>query len=254
MRILNHLKVGPMQKDFFDLVDFAPKYLKIILFSTLGFCALCLFIFVISYMRVNEIFSFELLSFDNLWIFIFAFVYFFVFAFLALPFNVLAHYLLHKKDKKDFLFRVSFAGVLLILCFLILGLKMREFNPKWLIFCGIILGVYFLFIAACLHFYERKNSKHFFILIFGAFVLLTYAAILFPHAFETGFERFLKTKGLSAARAEIYLKDKQKFVIGRLIFRDSAFAYVRFEDRIWGVGERNVTKILPLESISILKN
>lgn len=243
-----------MKKDFFEFVDFAPKYLKITLFSTLGFCVLCLFIFVISYMRINEIFSFELLSLDNLWIFLFAFVYFLIFAFLALPFNVMMHYLIYKKDKKDLPFKTSLALVLLIFstCFYAF-IKFDAINPKWLVFCGIIVGVYFLFIGACLHFYENKNSKHFFALSFGIFVLLTYAAILFPNSFEMGFERFLKTKGLSAERAEIYLKDKQKFVIGKLIFRDSKFAYVRFEDNIVGVGERNITKIIPLESVSIFK-
>lgn len=242
-----------MKKDFFELVDFAPKYLKITIISTLGFCVLCLFVFVISYMRINEIFSFELLTLDNLWIFIFAFVYFFIFAFLALPFNVLVHYLVHKKDK-NFLFKLSFVAVMLIVICLIFALCLGEFSARWLVFCGIIVGVYFCFIAAFLHFYESKNYGRFLTLIFGIFVLLTYAAIFFPQSFEMGFERFLKTKGLSADRAEIYLKDKQKFVIGKLIFRDSKFAYVRFEDTVQGLGERNITKIVPLDSVSVFKD
>ena len=244
-----------MKKDFFEWMDFAPKYLKITIFSTLGFCILCLFIFVVSYMRVNEIFSFDLLSFDNLWIFLFVFVYFLVFAFLALPFNVVGHYLVYKKDKNDILFKYSLVGLLLIVGVFIFMFDKNEFNPKWLVFCGIIVFVYFVFIGACLHFYENKNPKHFFALTFGAFVILTYCAILFPNNFEIGFERFLKTKGLSADRVEIYLKDKQKFVVGKLIFRDSKFAYVRFTDTIQGLkSERNITKIVPIENISVFKD
>lgn len=63
---------------------------------------------------------------------------------------------------------------------------------------------------------------------------------LLPHHFKTGFKRFLKTKGLSAERVEIYLKDKQKFVIGELVFRDSKFAYVRFIDTAQGLNDEKI--------------
>ncbi|MDL0101809.1 hypothetical protein [Campylobacter felis] len=154
------------------------------------------------------------------------------------------------------MFSSSLSGALIVfLSFLgVLNEKFDEINLHWLAFCGFIACIYFLFIGACLCFYERQNFKNFFIAVFVGLVLLVYMAILFPNLFKTGFERFLKTKGLSASRVEIYLKDKQKFVIGTLIFRDSTFAYVRFTDTIVGVGESNVTKIVPLESISILKN
>lgn len=86
-------------------------------------------------------------------------------------------------------------------------------------------------------------------------VLLVYMAILFPNLFKTGFERFLKTKGLSAERVEIYLKDKQKFVIGELVFRDSKFAYVRFIDTAQGLNdEKNISKIVSIENISIVND
>ncbi|EHE9212553.1 hypothetical protein IFW04_000569 [Campylobacter upsaliensis] len=246
-----------MKKEFFKFAAFMPKYFKIIVSFTLSFCVLCLFIFVISYMRINEIFSFDLLSFDNLWIFLFAFVYLFVFAFMALPFNVIAHYIVYKKMKNDFLFLSSLAGALIIIlsCFWALVEKFDEINLNWLMFCGFMLCIYFLFIGTCLHFYEKQNLKNFFISVFVGLTLLVYMAILLPHHFETGFKRFLKTKGLSAQRVEIYLKDKQKFVIGELVFRDSKFAYVRFIDTAQGLnGEKNISKIVSIENISIVKD
>ncbi|MDL0109839.1 hypothetical protein NYG92_03545 [Campylobacter felis] len=246
-----------MKKDFFKLTAFTPKYFKFIITFTLSFCALCLFIFVITYMRMNEFFSFELLSFDNLWLFLFAFVYLLVFAFLALPFNLVAHYIFYKKKKNDFLFSSSLSGALIVfLSFLgVLNEKFDEINLHWLAFCGFIACIYFLFIGACLCFYERQNFKNFFIAVFVGLVLLVYMAILFPNLFKTGFERFLKTKGLSAKRVEIYLKDKQKFVIGELIFRDSKFAYVRFIDTAQGLNdEKNISKIVSIENISIVKD
>lgn len=246
-----------MKKDFFKLTAFTPKYFKFIITLTLSFCALCLFIFVITYMRMNEFFSFELLSFDNLWLFLFAFVYLLVFAFLALPFNLVAHYIFYKKKKNDFLFSSSLSGALIVfLSFLwVLNERFDEINLHWLAFCGFIACIYFLFIGACLCFYERQNFKNFFIAVFVGLVLLVYMAILLPHHFETGFKRFLKTKGLSAQRVEIYLKDKQKFVIGELVFRDSKFAYVRFIDTAQGLnGEKNISKIVSIENISIVKD
>ncbi|EAI4344600.1 hypothetical protein A9743_07640 [Campylobacter upsaliensis] len=246
-----------MKKDFFKLTAFTPKYFKFIITLTLSFCALCLFIFVITYMRMNEFFSFELLSFDNLWLFLFAFVYLLVFAFLALPFNLVAHYIFYKKKKNDFLFSSSLSGALIVfLSFLwVLNERFDEINLHWLAFCGFIACIYFLFIGACLCFYERQNFKNFFIAVFVGLVLLVYMAILLPHHFETGFKRFLKTKGLSAQRVEIYLKDKQKFVIGELVFRDSKFAYVRFIDTAQGLnGEKNISKIVSIENISIIKD
>lgn len=206
---------------------------------------------------MNEFFSFELLSFDNLWLFLFAFVYLLVFAFLALPFNLVAHYIFYKKKKNDFLFSSSLSGALIVfLSFLgVLNEKFDEINLHWLAFCGFIACIYFLFIGACLCFYERQNFKNFFIAVFVGLVLLVYMAILFPNLFKTGFERFLKTKGLSAQRVEIYLKDKQKFVIGELVFRDSKFAYVRFIDTAQGLnGEKNISKIVSIENISIIKD
>lgn len=246
-----------MKKDFFKLTAFTPKYFKFIITLTLSFCALCLFIFVITYMRMNEFFSFELLSFDNLWLFLFAFVFLLVFAFLALPFNLVAHYIFYKKKKNDFLFSSSLSGALIVfLSFLwVLNERFDEINLHWLAFCGFIACIYFLFIGACLCFYERQNFKNFFIAVFVGLVLLVYMAILLPHHFETGFKRFLKTKGLSAQRVEIYLKDKQKFVIGELVFRDSKFAYVRFIDTAQGLnGEKNISKIVSIENISIIKD
>ncbi|EDP6892366.1 hypothetical protein AAIL08_000536 [Campylobacter upsaliensis] len=246
-----------MKKEFFKFAAFMPKYFKIIVSFTLSFCVLCLFIFVISYMRINEIFSFDLLSFDNLWLFLFAFVYLLVFAFLALPFNLVAHYIFYKKKKNDFLFSSSLSGALIVfLSFLwVLNERFDEINLHWLAFCGFIACIYFLFIGACLCFYERQNFKNFFIAVFVGLVLLVYMAILLPHHFETGFKRFLKTKGLSAQRVEIYLKDKQKFVIGELVFRDSKFAYVRFIDTAQGLnGEKNISKIVSIENISIIKD
>ncbi|EIO6376495.1 hypothetical protein ACTNHS_001552 [Campylobacter upsaliensis] len=246
-----------MKKDFFKLTAFTPKYFKFIITLTLSFCALCLFIFVITYMRMNEFFSFELLSFDNLWLFLFAFVYLLVFAFLALPFNLVAHYIFYKKKKNDFLFSSSLSGALIVfLSFLwVLNERFDEINLHWLAFCGFIACIYFLFIGACLCFYERQNFKNFFIAVFVGLVLLVYMAILLPHHFETGFKRFLKTKGLSAQRVEIYLKDKQKFVIGELVFGDSKFAYVRFIDTAQGLnGEKNISKIVSIENISIIKD
>lgn len=246
-----------MTKDFLELMKITQKYFKTLIFLTLCFCALCLFIFVITYMRVNEFFSFNLLSFDNLWLFLFAFVYLLVFAFMALPFNIVLHYLTHQKDKKDFLFKSSLTGAFLIVLasFFTLMTEFDRLNFTWLSFCGLIVFIYFLFIGACFHFYERRNFKQFFTLMFIIFAFVIYMAILLPHHFETGFKRFLKTKGLSAQRVEIYLKDKQKFVIGELVFRDSKFAYVRFIDTAQGLnGEKNISKIVSIENISIVKD
>ncbi|EAI8565370.1 hypothetical protein BSP27_08830, partial [Campylobacter upsaliensis] len=166
-------------------------------------------------------------------------------------------YIFYKKKKNDFLFSSSLSGALIVfLSFLgVLNEKFDEINLHWLAFCGFIACIYFLFIGACLCFYERQNFKNFFIAVFVGLVLLVYMAILFPNLFKTGFERFLKTKGLSAQRVEIYLKDKQKFVIGELVFRDSKFAYVRFIDTAQGLnGEKNISKIVSIENISIVKD
>lgn len=244
-----------MKQNFLnDLSEIIPKFSKLILFATLGFCIFCFFIFTISYVRLNQFFSFDLLSFDHLWIFIFLFIYLLVFAFLALPFNIVIHYIIFKKKKSDFLFYCSILSILFFVVFLIFILTSYHYEAKWLLFCGVIAFVYFVFLGAFFYYYERKNLKNSLSIIFMNFIFISYLAILFPQYFEKGFKFFLNSKGLSAQRVEIYLKDKQKFLIGELLFRDSQFAYVRFVDNIQGLGEKNITKLVPNENISIFKD
>ena len=90
-------------------------------------------------------------------------------------------------------------------------------------------------------------------------MLLIYFITLLPLSdFHTKFyKEFLQSRGLASDHAEIYLKDKNESVRGKLIFDDGKYAYVEFnrtDSNCGGIGvacEQKLRKKVPSEDVSI---
>ena len=128
---------------------------------------------------------------------------------------------------------------------------------------NLLLAVYIFFFILFLILYfvlEEIKDKIKLMIFIIIFALLMYFITLLPFSdFHTKFyKEFLKSINLASDHAEIYLKDKNKSVPGKLIFDDGKYAYVEF-DRTYsnciGVGDsciKTIRKKVPSEDVSII--
>lgn len=181
-----------------------------------------------------------------------------MFAIVAFPFNVICFY--EKRNKKrDWTFCICFYFLMPLFVFVIFipvfyGAK----NIYWTWFCLVISFSYWFFIESCVYFYEnRKINEWIFLLSIVPILIITFA-FSEPKPFNKAITMFLQSKSLAADKVEIYLKDKNRFVEGKMVFMDSKFAYVIYEDtKINSDGTDSkesyiANKRVPIENVTIL--
>lgn len=231
------------------------KIVKLLALLTSIVCCFIFFIFYMTYMNTNNFFSYDLLSFGNLWIFIFALLASCIFSLFALPCNVIVYY--HKK-KKDVLYYGSwFIIFLYILTAFVVIMSFGIENGYWTGFCFFMGLVYFMLIEIGIDFYVNKKLRKILGLSILLLIFIIWVAITIPNLFNTAFGVFLTKQGLAAEKVEIYLKNKNKIVVGKMLFRDSKFAYVEYKDtiRIDNTNlEQSFSQSVPIEDVSILKD
>lgn len=247
MEILNHIKS-----------ELIFKVVKLVIALGFMLCLFAFFIFNITYMNINNFFSYDLLSFNYLWIFIYMYLATCIFILSALPFNAVFYYIIHKKEK-DVIFGASLITVIFLVALVIVSII--DFglpNKPWTIFCFIVVFIYFVLIDISINFYIDKQLPRMLIMLSLLLVSVVFLAIASPKLFNEAFKKFLLDESLAANKVEIYLKNKDKFVVGKMVFKDSKFAYVEYKDIIKiddNVSlEQNISQVIPVENISILKD
>ena len=294
--------------------------LKLIFSIALILSIIAGFTFVITYMRGNRFFSYEIFNVSNIWIFLLAGIYAVIILICAYGFFILGacmritqsnpnvdRCLLYKwhdsgslyifiniflvivvffigcyfghndnsfttffailaiifyvmymssvlKDCKDIkiLFMVS-----AIICTLLFGyFCYRRLNISFvelsLSFTGLGVGI---FLIVC----QAISIKRLFIAIsMVVFLILLISMLIFPIIWVDIYKEFFKSIDLASDHVEIYLKDKNGSVPGKLIFDDGKYAYVEFNrtDRNCGdVGDsciKTIRKKVPSEDVSII--
>lgn len=220
----------------FDIV----KLLALFIFVC---CLFLFFIFDITYMNSNKFFSYDLLSIENLWVVVAIFLQSYMFGLLYLPIN-LALYSYRRKDYITMIVSLLLSIVLIVFIVLLIitnGVK----NLHWIIYCLFMAFICCIIIELFIQFYNDRNSKKLLAVLVIVFVSMVYFAFTFPDIFNAGFKKFLIDKSLAADKVEVYLKDKGNFVFGKMVFRDSKFAYIQYKD--------NVLQLVPLENVTILE-
>ena len=107
-------------------------------------------------------------------------------------------------------------------------------------------------------FSDDKNKKKFYVRLFVVLPILLFIVFIGLEKFNVGFKTLLTEKSLAADKVEIYLKDKNRFVEGKMVFMDSKFAYVIYEDtKINSDGTFSkelyiANKRVPIENVTIL--
>lgn len=132
--------------------------------------------------------------------------------------------------------------------------------------CNMLLVTYVLFFILFLVLFlvlyfsnkEVKNRMGLMIAILVIMLLIYFITLLPLSDFHTKFyKEFLQSRGLASDHAEIYLKDKNESVRGKLIFDDGKYAYVEFnrtDSNCGGIGvacEQKLRKKVPSEDVSI---
>lgn len=232
---------------------FISKTIKLIIMCATAICVWTFIIFHITYMSHYKFFPYDLLSFNNIWLFAYMFLSASISSILAIPINIISFYVRCNK-KKDSLFYICCGAII----FFAITLTIAVFYGKGLdlvLFYIVIASASFIFIESCVDFYFKRQASVFIVAILIPMMILT-IAIANPQPFNIGFENILKGKSLAADKAEIYLKDKNQFVIGKMVFRDSKFAYVIYDDSSNGSadskGQYRANKLVPIENVTIL--
>lgn len=94
----NRMKKKNANIPSFVNIDFIFKIIKLIVAFAIAVCVFTFAIFHITYMSYYKLFSYDLLSFNNIWLFAYMFLTTTMFAIIAFPFNVICFY--EKRNKK----------------------------------------------------------------------------------------------------------------------------------------------------------
>ncbi len=226
-------------------MTFISKTIKLIIMCAMAICVWTFMIFHITYMSHYKFFSYDLLSFNNIWLFAYVFLSTIIFGILTIPFNMIYFYCKHIK-KKVFWFIVLSLSLLAVV-----------FMPLVLFFI-IMWFAYFVLIESCVDFYNNRKLNGLVLPLLVVLVIIVLIAFSCSEPFNNGFKMFLTNKSLAADKVEIYLKDKNQFVIGKMVFRDSKFAYVIYDDinssnnSADSKGQYRANKLVPIENVTIL--
>lgn len=254
-KICSHKNIKQTKIFKYFNMAFILNIIKLIIMCSMAICVWTFIIFHITYMSHYKFFSYDLLSLNNIWLFAYMFLSTSIFSILAVPINIISFYSRCDK-KKDGLFYICCGAIIFFIIILtIAGLYGKGLD--FVLFCIVIASAYFIFIESCVDFYFKRQVSVFIVVILIPMMILT-VAIANPQPFNIGFENILKGKSLAADKVEIYLKDKNQFIIGKMVFRDSKFAYVVYDDRSSNnngadsKGQYRANKLVPIENVTIL--
>ena len=212
----------------------------------------------ITYMVENNFFSYEIFKIGNMPIFALAFLYGFS---MYIVLHMIAILSFYSFLQGDYCFSILFAiSALVVVLIFLCWIRKKNAKTQW----GII-AIYFVSLVLSLllayAFYSRSNegAKNVIVAIL-VLMLGLYLGSLFlvPKFYADLYSSFLKSLSLAANNVEIYLKNQNKHIFGRLIFDDGKYAYVEFNrtDRDYGgIGaacDQIVRKKVPSEDVSIL--
>lgn len=231
---------------------------QLIALSAFIVCFPLLFIFDITYMNSNRVFSYNFLSFEILWVIIVVFLESLIFGLLYLPINLISWG--YRNNDRSIMIFFSVLLFYIVMLIVLTAINFGLNNPHWTIF-GLFMGaICCIIVETLLRYYGSRNFRQFFSILILVLIVMLYVAIMFPNVFNAGFKKFLEYKSLAADKVEIYLKDRNQFVIGKMVFRDSKFAYVIYDDTNLSnsstdsKGHYYANKLVPVENITILKS
>ena len=248
------------------------------------------FTFVVTYMRTNSFFSYEIFSLNSMWMFFMAFLYLFVIIFALYFFSIAFIYFklyeplsniiyilkeCHARNKTGLRCRCIrryvnwlsfFVSIYLIVCNIIVILLCCHFActiKKITITCFIAIYIISTIVFFLIPIITRCCEKAFIPKVVGFIVLVLYTGVFVVALYEQDisielYKKFLQSRGLVSDHAEIYLKNENKSVPGKLIFDDGKYAYVEFnrtDSNCGGIGvacEQIIRKKVPSEDVSIL--
>lgn len=210
---------------------------------TLLFCVLTLpaiLAFVFGYMRNNSFFDWSIFSISSIWLFIMATIVAIVIcALLYAPIIILTYIKLYNPDDSLSWKLVLYISYMISLFFIIMlilssciGFIAWELTSFYIIasfFIGFIFkGVVYLsfFRETTILFRIRKRLLYIVLLI----VIYLTTLLIFPNIFSKGIEKFLISNGIASYNAEIYLRNYNKTIHGRLIFDNSNISFVEYKD------------------------
>lgn len=242
---------------YFNMISFILKVIKLIVMFVITICIFIYIIFQIIYMSYYKFFSYDLLLLlNNIWLFVYMFLSTSIISVIAIPIN-LAFYIWRNKNGFNCLFVICVIIELFIVAILVCaGLYGKGLD--FVLFCIAIASAYFIFIEACIEFYNKRNPSVLIVAMLIIPTMIMLVAISNPNPFRDAIKSVLTNKSLAADKVEIYLKDKNQFVIGKMVFRDSKFAYVIYDD----INSSNngtdskeqyrANKLVPIENVTIL--
>ena len=228
------------------------KMAKVVSLLNLALCLFMFFVFNITYMNTNHFFSYDLLSFNNILIFLYMFLHSIGFIFFAIP----LYCVVERRYRDSYICQIIYYCIMICVIIAVL-----------LIFCTKIHNVFLFFILMCVLYYMlikasvlyvKNKFNGFFAVLAIALVMIICVSFANSDVLNIGFKKFLTDKSLAADKVEIYLKDKNRFVEGKMVFMDSKFAYVIYEDtKINSDGTFSkelyiANKRVPIENVTIL--
>lgn len=255
-----------------DLVEKrVTQMLKICSFITSIFALIGIIGFIFSYMRYYGFFTYEIFSANH--ILLFAFFTLLIFLTILALFGstiMYLYYSLHKDDssrKSRNLFMIL-AWTIVVFLGIVLYFANQEnifvrfvYWSNWIV--GIILFISLIvpFLRRCLKYVSEieKDRKIWFVATIFSLIICGYVSFLifYPSTFVNSYDSFLKFCGLASDRVEIYLKNENESVIGKLIFDDGKYAYVEFNRTNSNCGgidvacDQTIRKKVPSEDVSI---
>lgn len=134
-------------------------------------------------------------------------------------------------------------------------------EENWLRVAYICFFILLLILFLILYFSVKEIKNRIGLIIFIlVFTLLVHLAALLPFSdiHADFYKIFLQSRSLASDHAEIYLKDKNESIRGKLIFDDGKYAYVEF-DRTYSncidIGDsciKTIRRKVPSEDVSIV--
>lgn len=194
--------------------------------------AVSLFLYATFILTYERVYGIESLSFYSLKIFIVcAVMWMSIFGLVLLSSGIFLYY--KNKPEQKILYQTSIPILIAYFIMILFGgyFACREDNiidPNWFLFFLVSVVFSASIGAVYAKYIETKNKNlilHATILIFIMHMIIIW---LFPQIYAKAFEVFFVSKKIVATNIEIYLEQKNIWLDGRLILRDSEIAHVDF--------------------------
>ena len=270
------------------------RIFKIYSLTTSIFAAIGIITFIFSYMRYYGFFTYEIFNANN--ILLFAFFTLLIFLTILALYGSTIMYLYYSlcKDKNSETSRKFFVILAVLILFAMIITLCYTTNQEnilirfvyisnWIV--GIILFISLIAYPRIRKFYNyikdknlfkkvlrwlskfifepiskiEKDGRIWFIATVFGLIVVGYMMLLisYQNVFVSTYNGFLKFCGLAGDSIEIYLKNENRSVRGKLIFDDGKYAYVEFnrtDSNCGGIGvacEQIIRKKVPSEDVSI---